>query len=127
MRYISFYIILFCLLSASLGAQYRFDNYKHLTSADGLPSSYTLDIVEDKYGFIWLATAGGLARYDGSKTEKIRAFAEDWEKSFSTVSGWWYGRKVSKDRLDKFNSFDNQKENDAHLERKLTEENGERK
>ena len=62
------------------------------------------------------------ARYEGSKTEKIRAFAEDWEESFTTVSGWWYGRKLNEKGLLLFNVFDNKKSAMDCMERKLTEE-----
>ncbi len=32
---------------------------------DGLPSNYLRDMVEDHKGYIWLATANGLAKFDG--------------------------------------------------------------
>ena len=37
-----------------------------LSTADGLPSSTITGLVQDRAGFIWMATADGLARYDGS-------------------------------------------------------------
>ncbi len=77
MRSICFYILLFFLLSSSLSAQYRFDNYKHLTGIDGLPNSYCFDAVEDKHGFIWIATIDGLARYDGSKVSRLEKIEGD--------------------------------------------------
>ena len=55
MRRLYIYIISFFLLTPVLNAQHRFDNYKHLTNADGLPSTYTYEFAEDKYGFIWIA------------------------------------------------------------------------
>jgi signal transduction histidine kinase/CheY-like chemotaxis protein/sugar lactone lactonase YvrE len=36
-----------------------------LTVADGLPSNRINDIAEDAYGYLWIATSDGLARYDG--------------------------------------------------------------
>jgi ligand-binding sensor domain-containing protein len=36
-----------------------------LSIEDGLSSRHVYDIVEDKNGFIWLATNNGLNRYDG--------------------------------------------------------------
>lgn len=56
---------------APLYGQYRFDNYKHISTEDGLPSSTTSDLAEDKYGFIWIATSKGLGRYDGSKVNRF--------------------------------------------------------
>jgi signal transduction histidine kinase/ligand-binding sensor domain-containing protein/DNA-binding response OmpR family regulator/HPt (histidine-containing phosphotransfer) domain-containing protein len=37
-----------------------------LSITDGLPSASVSGIVQDSKGFIWLATQGGLSRYDGS-------------------------------------------------------------
>lgn len=36
-----------------------------LTVANGLPQSFVSGLVQDKAGFIWIATRDGLARYDG--------------------------------------------------------------
>lgn len=32
---------------------------------DGLPDSYILRVFQDRQGFLWIGTAGGLSRYDG--------------------------------------------------------------
>ncbi len=32
---------------------------------DGLPSTYIRDVIEDKHGFIWIATYAGIVRFDG--------------------------------------------------------------
>jgi signal transduction histidine kinase/ligand-binding sensor domain-containing protein/CheY-like chemotaxis protein len=37
-----------------------------LSLKDGLPNASVSGVLQDKQGFIWLATQGGLARYDGS-------------------------------------------------------------
>ncbi|GAB4019913.1 two-component regulator propeller domain-containing protein [Spirosoma koreense] len=39
--------------------------FEHLTTADGLSQSTVWNIVQDKKGFIWMATSDGLNRYDG--------------------------------------------------------------
>lgn len=36
-----------------------------VTTVDGLPSNVVHQIVEDRQGYLWFATADGLARYDG--------------------------------------------------------------
>ncbi len=41
--------------------------FKELTIKDGLSQSFVYDIVEDKEGFIWIATQEGLNRYDGNE------------------------------------------------------------
>lgn len=40
--------------------------FKHLSVEDGLPNNYVSDIVQDKQGFIWIATESGLSRFDGN-------------------------------------------------------------
>lgn len=42
-------------------------SYHHYTTADGLASSNVYDILQDRDGFIWLATADGLNRFDGNR------------------------------------------------------------
>lgn len=39
--------------------------FSHWTTADGLPQGTVNDIVEAGDGYVWLATFGGLARFDG--------------------------------------------------------------
>ncbi|MBC7922422.1 MAG: hypothetical protein H7Z75_15185, partial [Ferruginibacter sp.] len=39
--------------------------FEHLTTADGLAQSTVWEITQDRKGFIWMATADGLARFDG--------------------------------------------------------------
>lgn len=41
--------------------------FKSLTTKQGLSQSYVYDIVEDKQGFMWIATQEGLNRYDGNE------------------------------------------------------------
>ncbi|NOX47879.1 MAG: hypothetical protein GXO89_12965 [Chlorobi bacterium] len=36
--------------------------FDHLTKKNGLTSNYVLDILQDKQGFIWIATTEGLNR-----------------------------------------------------------------
>ena len=38
---------------------------QQLTVADGLPSNHINGIAEDAFGYLWIATSDGLARYDG--------------------------------------------------------------
>ena len=45
--------------------------YKNFDVDDGLPSSQVYDIYQDKYGYIWLATDKGIARYNGYEFENF--------------------------------------------------------
>ena len=38
---------------------------KTYTSKDGLPSSFILNIYEDRPGYLWIGTSNGLRRFDG--------------------------------------------------------------
>ncbi|MFZ1321301.1 MAG: two-component regulator propeller domain-containing protein [Ignavibacteria bacterium] len=39
--------------------------YYHYTSSDGLASSSVYDLIQDRNGYIWLATANGVSKFDG--------------------------------------------------------------
>ncbi len=41
--------------------------FRKWTTEEGLPSNAILDIIQDKKGYIWIATHDGLARFDGAK------------------------------------------------------------
>lgn len=49
-------------LNVIFGQQPTSYNY---TTTDGLPSSESYDIIQDKKGFIWIATDRGVSRFDG--------------------------------------------------------------
>ena len=70
-------LILLFIFALPSHAQYRFDNPVHITTDDGLPSRHVEDFVEDEYGFIWIATRGGLCRYDGSKITLVKKTEND--------------------------------------------------
>ena len=94
-RHYFFILFLLCTLS-SVHGQYRFDNYKQLTVENGLPSNYSFDLVEDKYGFIWIATSHGLARYDGSK---VNHFYKNKNDSINLPSQYIYSLLTRGDSL----------------------------
>ncbi|MEM1094393.1 MAG: two-component regulator propeller domain-containing protein [Bacteroidota bacterium] len=39
--------------------------FEHLTVGDGLPQNFVVSMAKDSLGFVWVGTAGGLARYTG--------------------------------------------------------------
>lgn len=61
-------IILLLLLSNTSVAQQRFA-FTHITTDDGigLSSNHITSLYQDEKGFIWVGTANGLQRFDGSK------------------------------------------------------------
>lgn len=45
--------------------------FKHYTSVDGLSQNQVTSLVEDKQGYIWVGTKGGLNRFDGVEFERF--------------------------------------------------------
>lgn len=39
--------------------------FKRLTMADGMVSNYIVDMIQDKQGYIWMASESGLCKFDG--------------------------------------------------------------
>jgi ligand-binding sensor domain-containing protein/serine phosphatase RsbU (regulator of sigma subunit) len=62
---ICFCLFFVCLSALSVRAQkYTLDDY---TAKTGLPQNSVNDIVQDPHGYLWFATQGGAARFDGYK------------------------------------------------------------
>lgn len=66
-----FYIISFLALPDLLDAQQKEPNLLSLTTRDGLSSNTVYDMVQDANGFLWIATADGLNRFDGTEVVKF--------------------------------------------------------
>ncbi|WP_461117563.1 hybrid sensor histidine kinase/response regulator transcription factor [Spirosoma jeollabukense] len=64
------FTVLFMLAMHSLVAQHV--PSRNLSLRQGLPEYYVSGIVQDKAGFIWIATRDGLARYDGRRFKLFR-------------------------------------------------------
>ena len=56
---------LLILLQATLCATAQNFNLSKFTMSQGLPHNYIYSVAQDPNGFMWIATAEGLARYDG--------------------------------------------------------------
>jgi len=72
--YLWFSTFLLCFLFAhSYAATPRLSNpvFQSLSTKNGLPQDIVNDIVVDGDGFVWIATDGGLARWDGVRTKVI--------------------------------------------------------
>jgi ligand-binding sensor domain-containing protein/putative methionine-R-sulfoxide reductase with GAF domain len=75
-KYVPVYFI-----ALHVNAQSRFNyNFRHIGRADGLLHNDVYSIAQDHKGFIWIATANGLQRYDGSSfinfTEMLKGYTE---------------------------------------------------
>ena len=58
-----FCIIFTCIIKVF--PQYVINGEEYEFRTRNLPQSEVNDIIQDKYGFIWIATLDGLYRYDG--------------------------------------------------------------
>lgn len=61
--------------------------FRHLTVEDGLPSGSVNCILQDRQGYIWIGTEGGLCRYDGVRFEY---FFHNEQDSLSLLSNFVY-------------------------------------
>lgn len=61
---IIFYVLILCSLSHKNFAQNEI-KFVRLDAEDGLSQNDVLEIIQDKYGFIWIGTQDGLNRFDG--------------------------------------------------------------
>ena len=88
--------------------------FDHLTKKNGLSSNYILDILQDKFGFIWIATADGLNRYDGYDIKQYKhsskdstSIADNLITCLSEDSGGnlWIGTRKGLNRYSRFNDY----------------------
>lgn len=59
------FLIAFCFLQAQNLATGPKPIHRQFSVDDGLPSNETYHIVQDSIGYLWIATANGVSRYDG--------------------------------------------------------------
>lgn len=66
LRSLAFLLVVFFMIGQLGAQQYSFINF---TNDDGLPQSQVRAITQDSLGFLWIATLGGVSRYDGYNFE----------------------------------------------------------
>lgn len=67
-------IIFFCLVvsfSLQSNAQLNSGNLTRFTEKDGLPGAEVHAVLPDRFGYIWVGTINGLARYDGYEFKRF--------------------------------------------------------
>lgn len=62
---IFFFLIFALLIGSSLRGQHLHLSY--YSQSNGLPSNMVRDVIQDEYGFFWIATDSGLLRFNGTK------------------------------------------------------------
>ncbi len=63
------FVFFVILLGFTLKVQAQTLSIRNYNLIDGLPESTIKSIFEDNYGYLWFATQGGVARFDGKKME----------------------------------------------------------
>jgi len=73
MRRFSYLLMLALFVSLQIAASPRLSNpvFQSLSTKNGLPQDIVNDIVINEDGFVWIATEGGLVRWDGVNTKRI--------------------------------------------------------
>ena len=93
--------------SPSVSQRARFDR---ITPADGLSSPFVRDILQDRQGYMWFATEGGLNRYDGYEFTIYREdpgdptsirFDDVWVLLEDSDGTLWVGGGGGLDRFDR--------------------------
>lgn len=127
------------LLAQDLSVKPDFQKkFRHLTTRDGLSNNRILDIIQDRYGFIWIATEDGLNRYDAydflvfkhSETDScslssnlVTSLAED------IYGNLWVGTEFGLNRYDRkqnkfIHYFDENGLKNNHIRALLADEKG---
>jgi ligand-binding sensor domain-containing protein/signal transduction histidine kinase len=70
-------LIILLLPYAIFSQQQKQYAFTHFSTANGLVSNTVFDIVQDKQGYMWLATVDGLQRYDGNRFLTFRHSSSD--------------------------------------------------
>ena len=75
-------ILVFVLITGSLIAQNSvqydlFTKFENISTQNGLSNDMVQDIIQDNFGFIWIATADGLNRYDGYSLKYFKNSIDD--------------------------------------------------
>ena len=60
--FVSAFVILFTWQATS---QTQYINFRHYSLADGLSAYKATKVLQDRFGFMWIATQDGLNRFDG--------------------------------------------------------------
>src|ERR1700735_2282897 len=64
-RTLSCVLVLACLLSQARGQNLKYLSQQAWSTEEGLPQSSVHSIVQTPDGYLWMATEGGLVRFDG--------------------------------------------------------------
>ena len=75
MRKLFFSLLLVFSFLDAISQQSKQYSFKHFSVTNGLSSNSVDRVVQDKDGYIWMATSNGLQRYDGSSFITLKSSA----------------------------------------------------
>jgi signal transduction histidine kinase/ligand-binding sensor domain-containing protein len=78
-----FFTFLFCFLLHLVAAQSRFQVIT-LNSDNGLAQNSVYDVLQDRYGYLWIGTADGINRWDGLSFDHYFHLPEDTNSIYGT-------------------------------------------
>ncbi len=84
-RAVSGWLLVLLALTSPVQASEGNVRFTHLTLDDGLSQANVESVLQDRRGFIWLATEDGLNRYDG---RTIRVYKHDSQDPTSLAHSW---------------------------------------
>jgi ligand-binding sensor domain-containing protein/signal transduction histidine kinase/CheY-like chemotaxis protein/AraC-like DNA-binding protein len=84
--FITLFILPVTLVSLKGQTELRFENYY---IEDGLPHSRARAVIQDSEGWIWIATGGGLARFDGTSFKTYHPGSSPDEESMTSILCFW--------------------------------------
>lgn len=68
----TYLVITTAIILFSVRVNSQTPSFYHYTFADGLASSTVYEIIQDREGFIWFATANGISKFDGNRFTTFR-------------------------------------------------------
>lgn len=75
-KQILLFLLIFSGCMQSAAAQSKF-TFKRFDASDGMSSNYIMDLAQDKYGYIWIASESGLSRFDGNRFTQYSTYNSD--------------------------------------------------
>lgn len=88
------FLFISCQGVGLFGQLFGLPHLERYTSSAGLSNNSIMDIHQDKFGFLWVATADGLNRYDGYEFTTYQHQADD---STSIADNWLHTISQTKD------------------------------
>src|SRR5689334_12639068 len=69
------------------GQEFSEKNFDHYTTANGMSNNIVTGLEQDSAGYVWIATGGGLNRYDGSRFIQFHSTSDTLSLAAEEISG----------------------------------------